>query len=95
MVDAPLVDPVDHRHPCRTPMQWSNGTSAGFSSGETLWLPINENYKTVNVDAQNDQQRSHLKHYIELSKLRKHKTFRNGDLRMKSLSKDVFAFTRY
>lgn len=95
MVDLAMVDPVDHRHPCRTPMQWSNGTSAGFSSGEQPWLPINENFKTVNVEMQNDQARSHLKHYKELSKLRTHKTFQNGDLTMKSLSKDVFAFTRY
>lgn len=34
----------------RTPMQWSNGKNAGFSEtdGDT-YLPINENYKTVNV----------------------------------------------
>ncbi|WP_025729124.1 alpha,alpha-phosphotrehalase [Atopobacter phocae] len=32
----------------RTPMQWTSGKFAGFSS-ETPWLKINENYTTINV----------------------------------------------
>lgn len=37
----------------RTPMQWTNGKNAGFSATDgELYLPIHENYKTVNVEAQ-------------------------------------------
>lgn len=38
------------RDPSRTPMQWSGGKNAGFSSGDSTWLPINENYHEVNLE---------------------------------------------
>lgn len=94
MVDAKMIDPKDDRHPCRTPMQWTNGTQAGFSSSDTTWLPINENYISINVKTEEENERSHLKYYKELTKLRKHKTFQHGDITMKSLSKDILVFTR-
>lgn len=94
MVDGKLEDPEDNRHPCRTPMQWTNGTQAGFSSSNSPWLPVNENYMSINVETEKENERSHLNFYKELTKLRKHKTFQHGDLTMKSLSKDIFAFTR-
>ncbi|XP_041352722.1 maltase 1-like [Gigantopelta aegis] len=34
----------------RTPMQWNASVNAGFSSGKP-WLPVNTNYKTVNLGA--------------------------------------------
>ncbi len=35
----------------RTPMQWTSGKNAGFSETDgELYLPINENYKTVNCE---------------------------------------------
>lgn len=35
----------------RTPMQWSSGKNAGFSNGDfEMYLPINENYSTVNCE---------------------------------------------
>jgi len=33
----------------RTPMQWIPGPQAGFSTAPTTWLPIGDDYKTVNV----------------------------------------------
>jgi alpha-glucosidase len=33
----------------RTPMQWTPGPQAGFSTDPQTWLPIAPNYKTVNV----------------------------------------------
>lgn len=47
---------VDGRESVRTPMQWSNGPSGGFSSGSKLVRPIVEEgrygYREVNVEAQ-------------------------------------------
>jgi alpha-glucosidase len=42
------------RDPGRTPMQWSPGLHAGFSSPQTprLWLPLAPNYQEVNVERQ-------------------------------------------
>lgn len=40
----------------RTPMQWSSEKNAGFSTTEgELYLPINEDYKTVNVKSQQER----------------------------------------
>ena len=33
----------------RTPMQWTAGPQAGFSTNPNTWLPIPSNYKTINV----------------------------------------------
>lgn len=53
------------RDPCRTPMQWSGGPNAGFSSPETddLWLPLAEDYEMVNVTCELEQPRSILNLY--------------------------------
>ena len=36
------------RENSRTPMQWDDSVNAGFSKGKP-WLPVNPNYKTINV----------------------------------------------
>jgi alpha-glucosidase len=36
----------------RTPMQWTPGLDAGFSTAAKTWLPISANYKTVNVQTE-------------------------------------------
>lgn len=36
----------------RTPMQWTPGPQAGFSSNPHPWLPVAPNYKTVNVETE-------------------------------------------
>ncbi len=41
-----------NRDDCRTPMQWSAGHHAGFTSGERPWLPLSPEYETRNVASQ-------------------------------------------
>jgi len=54
----------------RTPMQWTNGSYAGFSSVEP-WLPLTLDYQTKNVQAENSDPTSMLHLYRELIHLRK------------------------
>jgi alpha-glucosidase len=47
------------RDPERTPMQWSAAPNAGFSSA-TPWLPLQSDYTTDNVEAQQSDPASML-----------------------------------
>ncbi|HEX6909042.1 MAG TPA: alpha-amylase family glycosyl hydrolase [Longimicrobium sp.] len=58
------------RDPERTPMQWSPAPRAGFSTGEP-WLPIAEDFREVNVEAERDAPRSILTLYRRLLDLRR------------------------
>lgn len=53
----------------RTPMQWDSTYNAGFTNG-TPWLPVNENYKTINVDAEEKNPNSVLNHFRKMTQLR-------------------------
>ena len=66
------------RDPVRTPFQWDNTTSAGFSNttGKT-WLPMNANFLTVNLAAQKAANYSTFQLYKDsLRRARKVKTFK-------------------
>jgi alpha-glucosidase len=54
----------------RTPMQWTPGTNAGFTTG-TPWLPIPPSYVTVNVQNQVSDYDSLLNWYKQLTELRR------------------------
>ncbi|ALM09042.1 oligo-1,6-glucosidase [Sediminicola sp. YIK13] len=54
----------------RTPMQWDNSTNANFATG-TPWLPVNENYKTINVESEKKDPNSVLNHFRRMVELRK------------------------
>lgn len=58
------------RDNARTPMQWSAGKNAGFTSG-TPWLKVNSLYKEINVESQETQPDSVLNYYRKLLALRK------------------------
>ena len=58
------------RDPQRTPMLWSDIPGGGFTSGEP-WLPLNADYRTCNVEAQQADPRSMLTLYRRLIQLRK------------------------
>jgi alpha-glucosidase len=55
----------------RTPMQWTNGFDAGFSKAQRPWLPINPNYKSINVATEQSKPDSILNYYKKLIALRK------------------------
>lgn len=58
------------RDNARTPMQWSGEKNGGFTAG-TPWLKINDNYKEINVEAQEADENSVLSYYRKLTALRK------------------------
>lgn len=51
--------------------QWDISMSAGFSMNKTTWLPVNDNYKTLNLAAQNLALISRVKVFKALAKLKK------------------------
>lgn len=58
------------RDNARTPMQWSDGKNAGFTTG-TPWLRVNPNYTSINAAAQMDDPNSVRSFYKKLISLRK------------------------
>ena len=58
------------RDSARTPMQWSDEENAGFSSAKP-WFYVNDNYRQVNVRAQEEDPDSLLNFYRKLLKFRK------------------------
>jgi oligo-1,6-glucosidase len=83
------------RDNARTPMQWTSGPHAGFSTGEP-WLPVNPNHTWLNAEAQRNDPASVLAHYRTLIALRhEDPVVVDGDFRM-LLPDDpaVYAFER-
>lgn len=69
------------RDPERTPLQWDSGDeNAGFADpGVTPWLPVNDNYVTVNVESENEDPYSSLTLYKAMVALRRSdETFNAG-----------------
>jgi alpha-amylase len=64
----------------RTPMQWSGEANAGFTSGKP-WEPLQPDWKTKNVAAQDSSAESLLNHYRKLIQLRNaHPDLNQGSL---------------
>ena len=59
-----------NRENARTPMQWTSGENAGFTTG-TPWFNINPNYKEINVESADKDPDSLLNFYRKLLKFRK------------------------
>jgi alpha-glucosidase len=83
------------RDPARTPFPWDNTKNGGFSTANKTWLPAGENYKTVNVKAQQEAENSHLKIFKKLTTIRKQPVFREGNFVDVLLNNDnVYAYKR-
>ena len=57
------------RDNARTPMQWDDGRSGGFTDGEP-WIPVGDDYEAVNVAADRARERSVFGYYRDLIALR-------------------------
>ncbi len=53
----------------RTPMQWNENANAGFSKA-TPWLPVDDRYRTYNVDTETKDPNSILNYYHRLLVMR-------------------------
>src|SRR4051812_28979671 len=83
------------RDNARTPVQWDDSPSAGFTTG-TPWLQVNPDYPEWNAAAQRDDPHSVLAHYRRLIALRHAEpVVALGDFTMLLPDHDdVYAFTR-
>ena len=63
------------RDNARTPVQWDDSENAGFSKGQP-WLPVNSNYKQINVASQIQDPESLLSYYKKLTALRKNPPYK-------------------
>ena len=83
------------RDNARTPMQWTAGANAGFTTG-TPWIGVNPNHVRINAEAAVADQGSVFHHYRRLIALRKeHPVIVHGRF-TPLLEEDprVFAYTR-
>ncbi|WP_442509640.1 alpha-amylase family glycosyl hydrolase [Novipirellula sp. SH528] len=95
-------DPQDLRQPglgigrdrSRTPIPWDASAYAGFSTVEP-WLPLNEDWRSRNVSAQDRVPRSLLSLYRSLLTLRRsHDALSIGDFTLADAAEDVLAYQR-
>ena len=83
------------RDPVRTPMPWMGAApNAGFTTGDP-WLPLNADWPTRNVAAQEDDPRSMLNlHRALLSLRRTHPALSLGDIVLLPVDDGVLAYVR-
>ena len=83
------------RDNARTPMQWSSAPHAAFTES-TPWLAVNDNYKTINVAIQENDDYSVLNYFRNMVQLRKNNlTLIYGAFELVDNENDqIFAYTR-
>ncbi|NWV58972.1 SLC31 protein, partial [Malurus elegans] len=54
----------------KSPMQWNGEVNAGFTEGNSSWLPVHFNYRSINVEFQKMWSTSKLSLYRALTSLR-------------------------
>ncbi|MHA1646861.1 MAG: alpha-amylase family glycosyl hydrolase, partial [Promethearchaeota archaeon] len=94
-----ITDYAIHRDGCRTPMQWNKDVTSGFSPNPTdTWLPVNPNYKSINVENSIKDKDSLFHCYQRFLKLRKiTPALNSGNFTLmdpKSIPKDILGYTR-
>jgi alpha-glucosidase len=82
------------RDRARTPMQWTAAPGAGFTTGEP-WLPLSDDYQTVNVEAESPDPMSLLTLYRKLLRLRAaHEALSIGTYEPVVMTGDLLAYVR-
>jgi alpha-glucosidase len=81
------------RDPQRTPMQWDASANAGFTTGKP-WLPLSDDFSSVNVAALRDDPTSILTLYRRLIELRQRPSLRIGSYRPLAAQGDLLAYER-
>ena len=83
------------RDNARTPMQWTGGKNAGFTTGKP-WLAVNPNYTEINAEAALADPDSVFHYYKKLIQIRKnHDVIRSGGFTLLCPEDEkVFAYTR-
>jgi alpha-glucosidase len=82
------------RDPERTPMQWDTSPSAGFTTGSP-WLPVGNDYATINVEALERDPTSILHLYRRLIHLRRtSRTLVSGGLQFAKADQHLLTFQR-
>ena len=83
------------RDNARTPMQWTAGENAGFTTG-TPWVTVNPNYRQINAEAALEDPDSVFYYYQKLIALRKqYPVFRDGTFTLLCPEDEqIFAYTR-
>ncbi|RZT21056.1 glycoside hydrolase family 13 protein [Fictibacillus sp. BK138] len=79
----------------RTPMQWNSTLNAGFTNG-TPWMKVNPNYTEINVEKQEQEEKSILNFYKKMISLKKENeifTYGTYDLLLED-DKQIYAYTR-
>jgi hypothetical protein len=90
----PAVTQIFCPRPHRTPFQWDDTENAGFCEFCKPWLPVHDNYRTLNLAKQREDKKSFFKFYQHLSQLRSTPTYQNGDFTSRAYNDKVFAFKR-
>lgn len=89
----------DDRDGERTPMQWDDSVSSGFSSNPNTWLPVADDYKIKNVKHERTISRSHYNIYKHVQELKKTEAFKNfkddKTWSFGALSDQIFHVKRY
>ena len=83
------------RDNARTPMQWTAGENAGFTTGDP-WLTVNPNHATINAEAAMADPDSVFHYYKKLVQIRKdYDVIRSGSFTLLCPEDEkIFAYTR-
>ena len=66
---------IESRDNARTPVLWSDEKNAGFSSAQITWLKVHQDYKNLNVRAQQNDPDSTLAFYQKLIALKNNEPY--------------------
>ncbi|XP_037954377.1 maltase A2-like [Teleopsis dalmanni] len=88
----------DSRDPERSPMQWDLQANAGFTKGDTTWLPVADDYERYNVQIERGVARSTLQIFKGMQQLKKTAAFKAfkqpGGFSYNALTQNVLQIVR-